>query len=99
VGITYKVIKHTWKLLVDRWSLCKEEFGHIYIRQQPQFSWSGCCAGISVCTSLGLNLEPLLAVGGAGGIAAGFASQQVLINMVSGGLTPHLYYTEVAGGQ
>jgi small-conductance mechanosensitive channel len=54
-------------------------------QQQPHHLQLGCCAGISVCTSLGLNLEPLLAVGGAGGIAAGFASPQVLTNIVSGG--------------
>lgn len=35
--------------------------------------------------TFGLNLKPLLALGGAGGIAAGFASQQVLQNLVSGG--------------
>ncbi|KAI8464528.1 MAG: Mechanosensitive ion channel-domain-containing protein [Monoraphidium minutum] len=34
--------------------------------------------------TLGLNLKPLLALGGVGGIAAGFASQQVLQNAVSG---------------
>jgi hypothetical protein len=31
-----------------------------------------------------VNLKPLLAVGGAGGIAAGFASQQLLLNVVAG---------------
>ena len=35
-------------------------------------------------SSLGLDLKPLLALGGVGGLAAGFASQQILQNVVSG---------------
>jgi hypothetical protein len=38
--------------------------------------------------TLGLNLKPVLALGGVGGIAAGFASQQILQNLVSGGRAP-----------
>jgi hypothetical protein len=45
---------------------------------------AGAAAGISLCGTLGINLQPVLAVGGAGGLAAGFASQQVLQNVVSG---------------
>ncbi|GBF90230.1 hypothetical protein Rsub_03363 [Raphidocelis subcapitata] len=41
-------------------------------------------AGFALSAAAGLDLRPALAVGGAGGIAAGFASQQVLQNLVSG---------------
>lgn len=34
--------------------------------------------------TLGVDLKPVLALGGVGGIAAGFASQQILQNVVSG---------------
>lgn len=42
---------------------------------------AGVVAAFSV---LGINLTPLLTFGGASGIVAGFASQQLLLNAVSG---------------
>jgi small-conductance mechanosensitive channel len=61
------------------------ELERVYLPLSSLMTWAaflGCA--LAVCGCLGLRLEPLLAVGGAGGIAAGFASQQVLTNMVSG---------------
>jgi hypothetical protein len=61
------------------------ELERIYLPLSSLVTWAaGLGCALAVCGSLGLRLEPLLAVGGAGGIAAGFASQQVLTNMVSG---------------
>ncbi|KAF6260527.1 Mechanosensitive ion channel-domain-containing protein [Scenedesmus sp. NREL 46B-D3] len=61
------------------------ELERIYLPLSSLLTWAaGLGCALAVCGSLGLRLEPLLAVGGAGGIAAGFASQQVLTNMVSG---------------
>jgi hypothetical protein len=69
----------------------RKELERVFTPLSSLMTWAAVLAcGISVCTSLGLNLEPLLAVGGAGGIAAGFASQQVLTNIVSGGCGPGL---------
>lgn len=63
----------------------RKELERVFTPLSSLMTWAAVlAAGISVATSLGLNLEPLLAVGGAGGIAAGFASQQILTNIVSG---------------
>lgn len=63
----------------------RKELERVWTPLSSLMTWAAVLAcGISICSSLGVNLEPLLAVGGAGGIAAGFASQQVLTNIVSG---------------
>lgn len=62
-----------------------KELERVYLPLSSLATWAAllaCC--LSVLTSLGFNLKPLLAVGGAGGIAAGFASQQLLLNVVAG---------------
>jgi small-conductance mechanosensitive channel len=62
-----------------------KELERVYLPLSSLITWAavlGC--GLSICSSLGVNLKPLLAVGGAGGIAAGFASQQLLLNVVAG---------------
>ena len=49
------------------------------------FTWVVCTMGAAaVANSFGLNIQPLLTVGGAGGVIAAFASQQVLTNVVNG---------------
>lgn len=62
-----------------------KELERVYLPLSSLATWAAmlaCC--LSILTSLGFNLKPLLAVGGAGGIAAGFASQQLLLNVVAG---------------
>lgn len=62
-----------------------KELERVYLPLSSLVTWGAVlCAGLAVCASLDINLKPLLAVGGAGGIAAGFASQQVLLNIVAG---------------
>ncbi|KAF8057285.1 MSL1 [Scenedesmus sp. PABB004] len=63
----------------------RKELERVYVPLNSLVTWAavlGCC--LYAATSLGVALQPLLAVGGAGGIAAGFASQQILTNIVSG---------------
>jgi hypothetical protein len=72
-------------LLPDAVRSGRTELERVYLPLSSLLTWAaGLGCALAVCGSLGLRLEPLLAVGGAGGIAAGFASQQVLTNMVSG---------------
>ena len=42
------------------------------------------CGFLSVLHILGVNVQPLLAVGGVGGIAVGFGAQEVTSNALSG---------------
>lgn len=83
VQLKNTILRHL--LLPDAVRSGHTELERIYLPLSSLLTWSAClgCA-IAVAGCLGLRLEPLLAVGGAGGIAAGFASQQVLTNMVSG---------------
>eukprot|EP00879_Flechtneria_rotunda_P016865 GHRR01017654.1.p1 GENE.GHRR01017654.1~~GHRR01017654.1.p1 ORF type:complete len:431 (+),score=107.99 GHRR01017654.1:149-1441(+) len=63
----------------------RKELERVYVPLSSLITWAVVVASIiAVCTSLKVDLKPLLAVGGAGGIAAGFASQQLLSNIVSG---------------
>eukprot|EP00775_Hariotina_reticulata_P001461 gene1461-1803_t len=63
----------------------RKELERVLVPLSTLVTWAAVLAcGISICGSLGVNLKPLLAVGGAGGLAAGFASQQLLLNLVSG---------------
>lgn len=72
-------------LLVEAIRSGRKELERVYLPLNTLVTWAAVLAcGVSILTSLGLSLQPLLAVGGAGGIAAGFASQQVLTNIVSG---------------
>jgi hypothetical protein len=62
-----------------------KELERVYLPLSSLVTWAAVLAcALSVCASLGVSLQPLLAVGGAGGIAAGFASQQLLLNLVAG---------------
>lgn len=62
-----------------------KELERVYLPLSSLVTWAAVLAcALSICTSLGVSLQPLLAVGGAGGIAAGFASQQLLLNVVAG---------------
>lgn len=73
-------------ILVEAIRSGRKELERIYTPLSSLVTWAAVLAcGMSVCAAVGISLEPLLAVGGAGGIAAGFASQQVLTNIVSGG--------------
>ncbi|WIA12211.1 hypothetical protein OEZ85_012280 [Tetradesmus obliquus] len=83
VQLKNTILRHL--LLPDAVRSGHTELERIYLPLSSLLTWAAClgCA-IAVAGCLGLRLEPLLAVGGAGGIAAGFASQQVLTNMVSG---------------
>jgi small-conductance mechanosensitive channel len=63
----------------------RKELERVLVPFSSLVTWAVIVAtGINICGTLGINLRPVLAVGGAGGIAAGFASQQVLQNAVSG---------------
>lgn len=62
-----------------------KEMERVYLPLSSLVTWAAVLAcSLSICASLGVSLQPLLAVGGAGGIAAGFASQQLLLNVVAG---------------
>lgn len=62
-----------------------KELERVYLPLSSLVTWAAVLASaVSVCSSLGICLKPVLAVGGAGGIAAGFASQQLLLNVVAG---------------
>jgi hypothetical protein len=62
-----------------------KELERVYLPLSSLVTWAAVLACVlSICASLGVSLQPLLAVGGAGGIAAGFASQQLLLNLVAG---------------
>lgn len=61
-----------------------KELERVYLPLSSLVTWAAVLAcALSVCASLGVSLQPLLAVGGAGGIAAGFASQELLLNVVA----------------
>jgi len=63
----------------------RTELERVLVPLSTLVSWAAVLAcGLSICGTLGVDLKPLLAVGGAGGLAAGFASQQLLLNLVSG---------------
>ena len=42
------------------------------------------CGGLSVLHVVNVNIQPLLAVGGVGGLAVGFGAQVVTANALSG---------------
>jgi hypothetical protein len=61
------------------------EMGRVLAPVSTVITWAviAACAAYT-CGLLGINLRPLLTVGGMGGLAAGLAAQQVLQNLVSG---------------
>lgn len=47
--------------------------------------WGIVIAGVLTCLhEVGINIQPLLTVGGVGGVAIGFGAQTVTANIVSG---------------
>lgn len=59
--------------------------GDIVLSFSQLASWlTVAAAGLMAMQALGINPQPLLAVGGFGSVILGLASQQVLTNMLSG---------------
>ena len=56
-------------------------------------SWFVVCAGSLMCLSVvGINVQPLLTVGGVGTVVVGLSAQSVLANLVCGiSLVSHRY--------
>ena len=57
-------------------------------------SWVVVCGGSLMCLSiLGINVQPLLTVGGVSTVLVGLSAQSVLANLISGiNLVSHLYH-------
>lgn len=72
-------------LLVRATRAGRPELGRVLAPVSTVVTWAAiaACAAYT-CGLLGINLRPLLTVGGMGGLAAGLAAQQVLQNLVSG---------------
>lgn len=61
------------------------ELERVLLPVSSLLTWMGVAACVLCSVDvLGINLQPILAVGGFGGVAVGFASQQLLQNAISG---------------